>query len=131
MLSRFESAQRSSQEVASQATQLREALNRAERGASVLEGQLNVTKTSDPVSAAGATVAAFAAIVGHAQQLAQESEQLVQAAKDARLAGSAQVARAQDLTAAAHTLARSCAKTAATISDIRTAELSPAAAADA
>lgn len=121
MVSRFESTQRATQEAASLTSQLREALARAERGSSVLEGQLSVTVAGpEAAGTGGATVAFMSALVGRAQQLASECEQLAQAAKDARLAGSAQVARAQDLAAAAHTLARTCAKTASTIAELKT-----------
>lgn len=55
---------------------------------------------SDAPAAAGALAARFDQMLVNAQGLAT-------AARDAKLAGSAQVARAQDLTAAAHTLSRS------------------------
>lgn len=60
-----------------------------------------------------------AALAAHVEQLQAEFTGLAQAAKDARLAGSAQVARLQDLSAAAHSLSRSAARSASALQHLR------------
>lgn len=54
--------------------------------------------------------AAAGALASRLDQMLVNAQALVAAARDARLAGSVQVARAQDLAAAAHTLSRAAAK---------------------
>lgn len=54
--------------------------------------------------------AAAAALAARLDQILSSTQGLATAAREARLSGSAQVARAQDLTAAAHTLARTASR---------------------
>ncbi len=63
-----------------------------------------------------------AALMAHIEQLGHELTSLATAAKDARLAGSAQVARLQDLNAAAHSLSRSAARSGSAMQHLRLEE---------
>jgi methyl-accepting chemotaxis protein len=120
MLSRFEVAQRISADVAVRTAGLRELLGRAARGSDQLQAQLAVGGSAGTVAeSAGATVTMAAALETQASQLAQEAEALAIAARDARLAGGAQVARAHDLAAGIHTLARTCARTAGALAEFK------------
>jgi methyl-accepting chemotaxis protein len=120
MLSRFELVHRAAAEASSRAGGLREALARAGRGADQLVTQLAVGGNAVSIGdAAGATVNMMTAVVGQVAQLVNEAEALMHAARDARLAGGAQVARAQDLTAAAHTLARTCTRASAALAEYK------------
>ncbi len=67
------------------------------------EGGTTARELTDAPAAAGA-------LASRLDQMLANAQALTAAARDARLAGSAQVARAQDLAAAAHTLSRAAAK---------------------
>lgn len=63
--------------------------------------------------------ATLTAIAAQQEQLVGDLATLAQAARDARLAGGAQVARVQDLIAASHSLGRSAARAAAALQELR------------
>lgn len=70
--------------------------------------------------------AGLASVVAQLEQLASGLGELMQGTRDARLAGGAQVARLQDLSAAAHSLGRSAARTSAALHALRLGEGDPA-----
>ena len=69
---------------------------------------------------------AAAALAKRFDQMLVNAQGLAAAARDAKLAGSAQVARAQDLTAAAHTLSRSASRGVEAFSDLQLDVAAPA-----
>jgi methyl-accepting chemotaxis protein len=86
-----------------------DALDRAASAMARARGLERVTESAPDLVDAPAAATALAA---RFDQVLVNAQGLTTAARDARLAGSAQVARAQDLAAAAHTLARTATRTA-------------------
>ncbi len=100
-------ARASAQESASIVKTAHDALRRA---AGALERTRGLEKEGGSAREAIDTPAAAGALASRLDQMLVNAQALAAASRDARLAGSAQVARAQDLAAAAHTLSRAAAK---------------------
>lgn len=109
-------ARAAAQESASIVKNARDALERA-------TGALQRTKGLEKEGGTGRELtdapAAAGALASRLDQMLTNAQALVAAARDARLAGSAQVARAQDLAAAAHTLSRTAAKSVDAFSELQ------------
>lgn len=120
LLSRAGVALDSARESLTLARSTRDAVDRSRHGLSALAAELRSDASEqdeDPGSAAPA--AALGAAIARVEHLAGDLAALAQGARDTRLAGGAQVARAQDLIAAAHSLGRSAARAAGALQDLR------------
>jgi methyl-accepting chemotaxis protein len=93
------------------------AVQRSRAGLSTLASELepHVDRERAPVAPAAALAALTARLEAHAGELAA----LAQSARDTRLAGGAQVARAQDLIAAAHSLSHSASRAASALHGLK------------
>ncbi|MGQ0764820.1 MAG: methyl-accepting chemotaxis protein [Gemmatimonadota bacterium] len=122
MLARFESVRRSAAESVTQGSVVRESLQRAAHATDQLQAQLGVSASPVPslsVDRAAEILGRMAALASTSSQFVHDCESLMQSARDTRLAAGAQVARAQDLAAAAHTLGRACTRAAAALGAFR------------
>ncbi|MCC6316363.1 MAG: methyl-accepting chemotaxis protein [Gemmatimonadaceae bacterium] len=116
LLARAEVAQEASRDTLALARRTRESVDRTRTAVTELRA------LDSPASRAVSDVSPSAALGptgARLDQLAATLATLAQASRDARVAGSAQVARAQDLIAAAHSLGRSTARAAAALPDVR------------
>jgi methyl-accepting chemotaxis protein len=108
-------ARAGAQESASIVKTARDALVRA---SVALERTRGLEKEAAPARELTDAPAAAGALAARLDQMLVNAQALAAAARDARLAGSAQVARAQDLAAAAHTLSRTATKSVDAFSEL-------------
>lgn len=115
LLHRAGVAQEASRDTLGLARNTREAVERSRALMVELQGEVAQGTAGAPESPAAALNAAAARL----EQLCNGLTTLAQSSRDARVAGSAQVARVQDLIAAAHSLGRSAARTATALQDLK------------
>ena len=119
LLRRAGVAQESARESLALVRNTRDAVERSRSGLAALAPSGGDATVPGREASAVAPASSLLALTARLDQLAHELDGLAQAAKDSRLAGTAQVARAQDLIAAAHSLAKSAARAATGLQDFR------------